>query len=519
MNRPHPQFNYQAGISAFRAGIIATILAIVGVYFGFAKDIPFTREFRMTAVFEDSVKVRPGSPVRTAGVEVGKVIGIERDEGSEYSRVVFELREQGLPVHADAQLKVRPRIFLEGNFFLDLKPGTPSAPTVEDGHVVPIAQTANPVQIDRILTTLESKVRADLQSLLQEYGGGLNNKPTAEQDAQLHENVRGLTGAQAANRAMRYFPEGSRAGARLSDALQGSQRDDWPALLRGLRDTINGFAMSEPALSTVFTNFNQAMAAFSADEENLRETFRQFANVAIESRPTIDKLDAFLPEFNAVFREMTDGIEELPATLELAGPWFDEVAEFFDKDELQMFAHDARYAFADLASTSRSALSAFPELDDLARCFDEVVIPAQNSKIVDPPHSSDHEAYKDFWYSMVGAAGESANFDGNGAYVRVSPGGGANVYKTQPSKLRKKPLYGVSDRPLIGTRPVLPSKSPPLYDGKECHANEVPNLNSAEFKAASAGAPDAGAGVPDAGAGAPDAGAGYLGALPGKGGK
>ena len=71
--------------------------------------------------------MKPNSPVRIAGVERrqgrrssrspgGQRRG-QRDDGDQ---------EVGLPIHEDAQLKIRPRVFLEGNFFVDIKPGSPS---------------------------------------------------------------------------------------------------------------------------------------------------------------------------------------------------------------------------------------------------------------------------------------------------------------------------------------------------------------------------------------------------------
>ena len=38
-------------------------------------------------------------------------------------KVTMEMKESGLPIHKDATLKIRSRIFLEGNFFVDLTPG------------------------------------------------------------------------------------------------------------------------------------------------------------------------------------------------------------------------------------------------------------------------------------------------------------------------------------------------------------------------------------------------------------
>ena len=60
-------------------------------------------------------------------------------------------------------MKIRPRIFLEGNFFVDVTPGTPSAPTIDDGDTIPITQTATPVQLDQVLSALQSDTRTSLQ--------------------------------------------------------------------------------------------------------------------------------------------------------------------------------------------------------------------------------------------------------------------------------------------------------------------------------------------------------------------
>ena len=94
--------------------------------------------------------VRPASPVRIAGVNVGKVTAIEHlapddravrpprrrrarstEDGTVPSTatvVTMELEESALPLHTDATMKLRPRLFLEGNLFVDLQPGSPNAP-------------------------------------------------------------------------------------------------------------------------------------------------------------------------------------------------------------------------------------------------------------------------------------------------------------------------------------------------------------------------------------------------------
>src|SRR3954453_18830816 len=144
-------------------GLMAAILAAVIMFFGFTKDIPFTHGFQIKAQFESANSIRPNSPVRIAGVEVGKVKSVEGVEGSNAALLTMELKDTALPLHEDATAKVRPRIFLEGNFFVDLKPGTPDAPQLKSGDTIKITQTATPVQLDELLTSLQSASREDHQ--------------------------------------------------------------------------------------------------------------------------------------------------------------------------------------------------------------------------------------------------------------------------------------------------------------------------------------------------------------------
>ncbi len=122
--------------SRFRVGLLALVLVLIAVYFAFTKHIPFTHGYRVHAVFQSSNNLRPGSPVRIAGVNVGKVVDVGRYRHTNLSDVTMEIYDAGLPIHKDATLKIRPRIFLEGNFFVDLKPGSPSAPTVAEGGTI-----------------------------------------------------------------------------------------------------------------------------------------------------------------------------------------------------------------------------------------------------------------------------------------------------------------------------------------------------------------------------------------------
>ncbi len=60
------------GMSAFRAGVLALVVVGLCTYFGFSKANPFANPYEFKAVFHDVNNLKPQSPVRIAGVEVGQ---------------------------------------------------------------------------------------------------------------------------------------------------------------------------------------------------------------------------------------------------------------------------------------------------------------------------------------------------------------------------------------------------------------------------------------------------------------
>ncbi|HEX6389677.1 MAG TPA: MlaD family protein, partial [Solirubrobacteraceae bacterium] len=156
----------------FRIGAIVLAVMAAVTFLGFTKDIPFVNNpYEIKAAFRDSSGIKSGSPVRIAGVEVGKVASVEpASEGSRAAIVTMKIQDRGRPIHADAEAKIRPRIFLEGNFFVDLKPGSGAAKELDDGATLGVNQTATPVQLDQVLKVLKSDIRANLQRTLAELG-------------------------------------------------------------------------------------------------------------------------------------------------------------------------------------------------------------------------------------------------------------------------------------------------------------------------------------------------------------
>ena len=266
-----------------RNALIMIVLILIGTYLAVNKSLPFGSDYEVKAAFENAVNVRQGSPVRIAGVNVGEVKSVQ--SAGDAAEVTFTVKEDGQPIREDAQVEIRPRIFLEGNFFLDVKPGSPSAPELESGGDIPITQTSTAVQLDQILTSLQAPERENLQRLLQGYGQALNTKPTAAEDRANDPSIRGETAAEAINDSFDFGADAGRDSAIVNEALLGTEPGDLRRLISSNVKVFDALLAREEQLKGFITNLNTTAGAFAAESENLSETVRLLA-------PTLERADA-----------------------------------------------------------------------------------------------------------------------------------------------------------------------------------------------------------------------------------
>src|SRR6201986_750761 len=131
--------------------VIFILVFTIGPYLAFTKHIPFTSYgYELKATFTNSANISLKSPVRIAGVEVGKVISAERDGNA--TTVTFTVDDSGRPIHQNAFASIRPRIFLEGNFFVELDPGSPGSPELGSGGTIPIKPNSTAVPMHEGVT-------------------------------------------------------------------------------------------------------------------------------------------------------------------------------------------------------------------------------------------------------------------------------------------------------------------------------------------------------------------------------
>ncbi|HUE26474.1 MAG TPA: hypothetical protein VMP89_06840, partial [Solirubrobacteraceae bacterium] len=393
--------------------------------------------------------------------------------------VTMDIDQNGLPIHGDATVNIRPRIFLEGNFYVDLSPGSPNAPVLASGATLPAPQTTGPVQIDRVLAALNTDARANLQTLLQGIGSSLNAPTPPGEDAIQNQDpsVRGLTGGQALNKSLQYSVPAFRASAMVNQALLGIRPNDLANVVKGNEELLRGLANSGQQLPSFVATFNATLAALASRQQELSQTIAALPPWLQATDNALGPIEASYVPTQKFAAALIPGINQLDETIGLALPWLQQSTALMSHQDLGGLLQFLTPAVQNTSNSLTSTKTLLTGSNQLAQCFSHNIVPTGNEVIQDPPgDSTGIQVYREFFQSAVGLAGASGNFDGNGRYTRASAGGGS--IRVQTSVVPGAgPLFGNAVLPPLGTRPAWPGKAPPLNRNVACPKNAAPNLN------------------------------------------
>jgi ABC-type transporter Mla subunit MlaD len=437
------------GMTPFRAGVLALVVVALFAYFGFSKSNPFSNPYEFKAVFNDVNNLKPKSPVRIAGVEVGKVMKVEPVEtGKGAAEVTMQLQDKGLPIKRDAELKIRPRIFLEGNFFVDVEPGAPSSDDLPDGGVIPVTQTASPVQFGDLLTALQRDTRTDLQTFLREYSKGLSNG-----------------GAEGFNQAIRYWKPAYLNSSLANDATLGQDPNhDVQRLLKGQQKTFAALVKDENALKGLVTNFNVTAAAFAREDVALAQSVPALRDTLRIGYPALGSLDSALPSLRAFAHDALPGVRSSDPTLAASMPFITQARLLMSEDELRGTARILRQTIPDLVRFDQTSVPFLRESRALSACTNNVLVPFMELKIPNPEtgneaENTDQPVRAQLQRGMPGLSGESRLSDGNNQYFHAGATAPGNRVRPGPP-----PDGGSMPMP---HRPDIP-----------CETQELPNMHA-----------------------------------------
>lgn len=437
--------------SDFRVGVVVGAIILVACYFGFTKRNPIADRYELKLAFTETTALKKGSLVRAAGVQIGKVQRVEAAPGSSTATLVtIELDETSLPLHQDATFKARPRIFLEGNDFVDVKPGSPSKPELEDGATVPSGQTSGPVGLPEVLTLFEKDGREAFRTILDEYGKALEKG-----------------GAAGYNRSIRWWEPAYKNGAIVADATLGERRGDLRRYLASSAKVAAALDRDPAALQSLITDFAATASAIGSEQQALRDALSELPGTLRIGRQALGSLNEAFPSVRRLVRDLRPAVRSSGPALDAQLPLVRQLRGAVRSTELRGLAKDLRALVPDLVHLTEGNVELQQQSRLLGSCQVNVLGPWQRDR-VPGPFPSAGRVFEEGVKWLPGIASESRNFDANGQYVRSQVNGGNFTVPLGDNRFL-----------LSATRlKAMPSKSaqPTFHPDVPCETQERPDL-------------------------------------------
>ena len=313
--------------------------------------------------------------------------------------------------------------------------------------MIPVNQTAAPVQFGELLTALQTDTRADLQTFLREYSKGLSNG-----------------GAEGFNQSIRYWKPAYRNSSLANDATLGQDPNrDLQRVLKGQQKTFAALVDDEDALKDLVTNLNVTAGAFAREDVALAAAIPALRDTLRIGNPALGSLDSALPSLRAFARDALPGVRSSDPTLEASHAVHHPGAPPVSEDELRGRA-DPAPDDPGLVRFNQTSVPFLRETRALSACTNNVLVPFMGLEIPDPETGNEAEnsgqtVRNQIQRGMPGLAGESRLSDGNNPFFHAGA--------TPPGdRVRPGPPPDGGSMP-IPHRPDVP-----------CENQELPNLHA-----------------------------------------
>jgi virulence factor Mce-like protein len=453
----------------------AIVVTIAITYYAFSHTLPFAHHFTVKALVDNSVNVRADSPVRIAGINVGAVTGVDPGPGRT-SRITFTLNGNGLPVHKDATLRIRDRLFLEGGYYLELDPGSPSAPIAKDGFTISESQTTTPVQFYKVLSTFDAYTRSSLRNLLDTFNQGFSPKPGQPPSD---------SGAGGFKQAVRELTPTLKDVAWVSQALHGTHPGDLQTLLSSAASVTGTLASTSPQLVDLLHSLNVTSTALASTDGALAQTIAGVDQTLQVAPNALAAIDRALPPLVNLGHALEPTLKASPPLIDQVTQSVEQLATVVAPPERARLLTTLNATFTQFPTILRQLATVFPVTKQVTDCLLTHVIPIFRQQIPDGSLSSGRPVWQDFAHFLPGVAGASGSFDANGPYTRVLAGAGTN--SLTGGLLGSIPILGqlVGASPpggssLLGARPSWAGDmtSADFHPEAPCASQRVPSLGS-----------------------------------------
>jgi ABC-type transporter Mla subunit MlaD len=441
-------------------GAATLLAAAIIVFLVFGGGVPGTGPKQLEILTKDAGVLRVGqaTKVRVAGVDVGTVSGLEpAKDRPGYSLLTVDLTKEAPVFRRDATVKIRPRLFLEGNFFLDISPGSPGTPALGDRPIPPGAVTLH-VAADEVFSAFDAQTRDNFKETLKAFGEGLEDG-----------------GAEAFNRLLKATPPALTDIAKVTKSARGNQDGDLRTLVREAGGVLANLEEHEDGLEGTIRDGRRTFDAFAENQADLRRTIASLDSTTEGLMPELSRIIAATPQARALIRDARPLARRLPSFLDIANPGLRSLQRLAESGDVQGLTAELRPM---LATISRSAapLGAFgDDIRPVAKCLNDNILPILNGVVPDGSLTTNLKVYEELADTFTGLGASTESFDANGPWIRYLAGLGNSEALTTTDG--GGTLSATAERPVSGSTPT-PVTAPPLRPDVPCETQAVPSLES-----------------------------------------
>ncbi len=431
------------GLMLIAGAVSAVILTNQRLRFPFFSPTPI----RMAAELDNAQAVTPGQgqTVQVAGVQIGDIADVKLRDGRAVVGLDIEPKFKDL-IRTDARAALRPRTGLK-DMYIQVYPGSASAPAAKEGFTIPINRTLTDVDLDEILSSLDADTREYLQLFINGAGKGLENR-----------------GSDLAEVFRRFEPT-FRDLARVNQAV-AQEKEALKTTIASLAQLNRRLAEDPDDLAELVDASAATFGAFASEDRNLASTVRQLPGTLQQATETLTAVRPFAERLGPTARRLIPAFAALEEANEAVRP-FARKATPVVREEIRPFAREVRPLVRDLRPAAAGLSATAPPLTRTATVINTFFnLLGYNKDGREGPEKVDRDEGYLFWLAWVGHQG--ANLinvdDANGPMRPVFLTGTCTTLRNLVSG-RPELEFAAGLSPLLATAcgdPATPSIDLPL---------------------------------------------------------
>jgi phospholipid/cholesterol/gamma-HCH transport system substrate-binding protein len=197
-----------------------------------------------------------------------------------------------------------------------------------------------------------------------------------------------------------------------------------------------------------------------------------------ETPPALDALDRALPPTERFTAAVRPALRVAPPVLDQTSDTLVEARALLQPAELPELVDELQPAVDRLPVLVERLDELFPWVWAVVDCVRERALPVLYSEIDDGHLSTGRPVWQDLAHALVGLAGSTQSFEGNGMHVRYLVGLGSETVTTVAPGLDVLVGRALSDE--FGARPrwLGLNVDPPFRPDKDCRDQEAPDLDA-----------------------------------------